>query len=60
MKKNHQMLCWGKYHEAKRMTAAVGNRVLHRSRLGGLYLGQDLSVGTWRYIDPTLLAKKKI
>jgi pseudouridylate synthase len=56
------VLCSGKYHEAKRMMAAVGNRVLHlhRSRLGELYLGQDLSEGTWRYIDSTLLAEKKI
>lgn len=67
IKKEHErkiimVLCSGKYHEAKRMMAAVGNRVLHlhRSRLGGLCLDQDLSAGTWCYIDPTLLAEKKI
>lgn len=39
----------GRYHQARRMFAAVGNHVekLHRSRLGGLTLG-DLPEGQWR------------
>jgi 16S rRNA pseudouridine516 synthase len=39
----------GRYHQARRMFAAVGNHVeaLHRSQVGGLTLG-DLPVGEWR------------
>jgi 16S rRNA pseudouridine516 synthase len=39
----------GRYHQARRMFAAVGNHVeaLHRSRIGGLDLG-DLPAGQWR------------
>ncbi|HVI57986.1 MAG TPA: pseudouridine synthase [Luteimonas sp.] len=39
----------GRYHQARRMFAAVGNHVeaLHRSRVGGLELG-DLPEGEWR------------
>jgi 16S rRNA pseudouridine516 synthase len=39
----------GRYHQARRMFAAVGNHVeaLHRSRVGGLTLG-DLREGQWR------------
>lgn len=42
----------GKYHQVKRMVAAVGNRVtaLHRSRIGGLVLPQDLRPGEWRWL----------
>lgn len=42
----------GRYHQARRMFAAVGNHVeaLHRSRVGGLTLG-DLPVGQWRALD---------
>lgn len=42
----------GRYHQARRMFAAVGNHVetLHRSRVGGLELG-DLAVGQWRLLD---------
>ena len=41
----------GKYHQVKRMLAAVGNRVegLHRSRIGGLALN-DLAPGQWRWL----------
>ena len=37
----------GKYHQVKRMVAAVGNRVesLHRSQIGGLVLPPDLLPG---------------
>lgn len=43
----------GRYHQARRMFAAVGNHVetLHRSRLGGLSLG-DLPEGKWRELQP--------
>lgn len=42
----------GKYHQVKRMVAAVGNRVeaLHRSRYGGLELPADLAPGQWRWL----------
>ena len=43
----------GKYHQVKRMLAAVGNRVetLHRSRIGALALPQDLAPGQWRWLE---------
>lgn len=43
----------GKYHQVKRMLAAVGNRVeaLHRSRIGMLALPEDLAPGQWRWLD---------
>ena len=42
----------GRYHQVRRMFAAVGNHVeaLHRSRVGGLSLG-DLPEGEWRALD---------
>ncbi len=42
----------GKYHQVKRMVAAVGNRVeaLHRSRIGSLDLPADLAPGAWRWL----------
>jgi len=42
----------GKYHQVKRMLAAVGNRVetLHRSRFGALQLPPDLAPGQWRWL----------
>ncbi len=42
----------GKYHQVKRMIAAVGNRVeqLHRSRIGDLPLPADLAPGQWRWL----------
>jgi 16S rRNA pseudouridine516 synthase len=43
----------GKYHQVKRMIAAVGNRVegLHRSRMGGFELPSDLTAGHWRWLS---------
>jgi 16S rRNA pseudouridine516 synthase len=43
----------GKYHQVKRMLAAVGNRVdtLHRSAFGGLTLVSLPEAGTWRWVD---------
>jgi 16S rRNA pseudouridine516 synthase len=48
----------GKYHQVKRMLAAVGNRVvtLHRSRIGKLELPHDLPPGEWRWLDTAQLA----
>ena len=42
----------GKYHQVKRMIAAVGNHVvaLHRSQIGSLVLGDDLLSGQWRWL----------
>jgi 16S rRNA pseudouridine516 synthase len=46
----------GKYHQVKRMLAAVGNRVeevggLHRSQIGALVLPADLLPGQWRWLS---------
>jgi 16S rRNA pseudouridine516 synthase len=48
----------GKYHQVKRMVAAVGNRVegLHRSQIGGLRLPDDLAPGQWRWLTASDLA----
>jgi 16S rRNA pseudouridine516 synthase len=42
----------GKYHQVKRMLAAVSNRVegLHRSRIGELVLDDRLPEGAWRWL----------
>ena len=50
----------GKYHQVKRMLAAVGNRVegLHRSQIGGLVLN-DLAPGQWRWLNDEDLALLK-
>jgi 16S rRNA pseudouridine516 synthase len=46
----------GRYHQVRRMFAALGNHVtaLHRSRIGDLTLG-DLKVGAYKIIDKALL-----
>ena len=51
----------GKYHQVKRMLAAVSNRVegLHRSRIGGLELPADLLPGQWRWLSAADLEKLK-
>lgn len=43
----------GRYHQVRRMFAAVGNHVeaLHRDRVGGLDLPDDLPAGRWRLMD---------
>jgi 16S rRNA pseudouridine516 synthase len=43
----------GKYHQVKRMLAAVGNRceALHRSAIGTLSLPADLPPGRWQWVD---------
>jgi 16S rRNA pseudouridine516 synthase len=42
----------GKYHQVKRMFAAVGNRVvnLHREAVGDIELNTDLAAGEWRFL----------
>jgi 16S rRNA pseudouridine516 synthase len=42
----------GRYHQVRRMFAAAGNHVeqLHRERLGGLSLPDDLGPGQWRLL----------
>ncbi len=52
---DHQVLLTlteGKYHQVKRMFAAVGNRVvnLHREQIGQLKLEDTLAVGQWRFL----------
>lgn len=44
----------GRYHMVRRMFAAVGNHVeaLHRERMGGLSLPDDLAPGDWRLMRP--------
>ena len=44
----------GRYHMVRRMFAAVGNHVeaLHRERMGGLSLPDDLAPGQWRLMTP--------
>lgn len=43
----------GKYHQVKRMLAAVCNRVegLHRWKIGELELPEDLQPGQWRWLS---------
>ena len=43
----------GRYHQVRRMFAAVGNHVvaLHRDRIGGLTLPADLGPGHWRQLS---------
>jgi 16S rRNA pseudouridine516 synthase len=49
--------CWltiteGRYHQVRRMFAATGNHVtaLHRDRVGGLDLPENLEAGAYRYL----------
>jgi 16S rRNA pseudouridine516 synthase len=48
----------GKYHQVKRMLAAVGNRVeaLHRSQIGALKLPDTLAPGQWSWLGPEEMA----
>ena len=43
----------GRYHQVRRMFAAVGNQVtaLHRDRVGRLILPDDLKVGEYRILS---------
>jgi 16S rRNA pseudouridine516 synthase len=51
----------GKYHQVKRMVAAVGNHVerLHRSRMGALALPANLAPGQWCFLDAAQVAQAK-
>ncbi|MGS0683228.1 16S rRNA pseudouridine(516) synthase RsuA [Shewanella sp. 125m-7] len=42
----------GKYHQVKRMLAAVGNKVtkLHRESVGAIELDVELELGEWRFL----------
>jgi 16S rRNA pseudouridine516 synthase len=53
----HLTLAEGKYHQVKRMLAAISNRVegLKRIRIGELNLPEDLAVGQWRWLDAAAL-----
>ena len=52
----------GKYHQVKRMVAAVSNRVegLHRSQIGQLRLPDDLLPGQWRWLNIEDVARVQV
>lgn len=47
------VLTGGRYHQVKRMVAAIGNRVeaLHRERMGEFSLPVDLLPGQWCFVE---------
>ncbi len=49
----HMTLAEGKYHQVKRMVAAISNRVevLKRIQIGELVLPHDLKAGEWRWLN---------
>jgi 16S rRNA pseudouridine516 synthase len=49
----HLTITEGRYHQVRRMFAAVGNHVeaLHRDRIGGLTLPDDLAPSEWRLMS---------
>jgi 16S rRNA pseudouridine516 synthase len=49
----------GRYHQVRRMFAAMGNHVdaLHRDCVGGLALPADLAPGEWRVLSATDVAR---
>jgi 16S rRNA pseudouridine516 synthase len=48
----------GRYHQVRRMFAAIGNHVdaLHRDKVGGLSLPDDLPPGQWRILNEVSVA----
>lgn len=53
----------GKYHQVKRMLAAVGNHVilLHREKIANIQLDSDLKEGQWRELtDKEIVLSKSI
>ncbi len=48
----------GKYHQVKRMFAALGNRVvrLHREKIGEITLDTGLKTGEWRHLTAAEIA----
>jgi 16S rRNA pseudouridine516 synthase len=57
----HMTLAEGKYHQVKRMVAAISNRVegLKRIQIGELKLPEDLKLGEWRWLSADDLDKLK-
>ena len=57
----HMALAEGKYHQVKRMVAAISNRVeaLKRIQIGQLKLPDDLKVGEWRWLSEADLQNLK-
>jgi len=55
----HMTLAEGKYHQVKRMIAAMSNRVeaLKRIQIGQLKLPDDLKQGEWRWLSEEDLSK---
>jgi 16S rRNA pseudouridine516 synthase len=55
----HMTLAEGKYHQVKRMVAAISNRVegLKRIQIGELKLPEDLTVGEWRWLSESDIMK---
>ena len=55
----HMTLAEGKYHQVKRMVAAISNRVegLKRIQIGELKLPDDLAVGQWRWLSDSDMMK---
>jgi 16S rRNA pseudouridine516 synthase len=53
------MIIEGRYHQVKRMMAAVGNHVakLHRTEIGQYVMPKDLAEGEWRWLYPDDLQK---
>jgi 16S rRNA pseudouridine516 synthase len=49
----HMTLAEGKYHQVKRMIAAISNRVEHlkRIQIGKLVLPETLPIGAWRWLS---------
>ncbi len=49
----------GRYHQVRRMVAACGGKVLklHRDRIGGFDLPDDLAPGGWRHLDEEAIAR---
>jgi 16S rRNA pseudouridine516 synthase len=52
----------GRYHQVKRMFAAVGNRVvaLHRERIGGIVMDDDLAPGEYRRLTEEEIASVEV
>ena len=55
------VLTEGKYHQVKRMLAAVGNRcdALHRSAFGALTIPDGLALGQWCWADAAAIAPSR-
>ena len=58
----HLTLAEGKYHQVKRMVAAISNRVegLKRIQIGELKLPEDLKAGEWRWLDKDQITSEKV